>query len=149
MSTATLTPYSDARAAIKAAWAGAWTGHDGVPVIWKENTAPVIPDPSEAANWLELEIDTGREQTVAFGGGLHRNEKVLSGSVVVRSYAAIGTGDDALFGLLDAALAVFRSRRDGDLNFIGQSAGYDQGPSEDGNWFFRAGLAVFEFRFRG
>ena len=36
-----------------------------------------------------------------------------------------------------------------DLSFIGEGSGFEVPPTEDGNWFTRGALTVFEYRFRG
>ena len=54
-----------------------------------------------------------------------------------------------LDSLLDQALAVFRSRRNGALSFVGTSVIDQPGASADGIWWVRSGIAVFTYRFRG
>ena len=68
---------------------------------------------------------------------------------MIRVLAARGTGEDTALALLSDAVAVFRSRRVGALSVLGDAVLPEPGASEDGLWWIRSALAVFEFRFQG
>jgi len=147
--------------AVMAAWTESWTRTD-VPVLWRENEPLPLIDPvsGTSGNGMGLpyffrnEVDFGREEVIAFGGGRYRNLRVQYGSVILRQFASvtIGSEDEAL-RLISAATAIFRSYRkqqdDWDLSFIGSGSGFDWGPTENGVWFTRGYLEVFAFRFPG
>lgn len=146
--------YRTIRDEIESIWTANWP-NPSVPVYWREADADPIPDPSVVPNWLRNEIDFGRERVRAYGGGLGANERVKFGSVIIRVFADRGAlNDDTALDLLSDAEAVFRSRRTTDLSFIGEMSGFDEDagidpPHEDGNWFMRGSLVVFEYRFVG
>jgi hypothetical protein len=146
--------YTDVRALILAQWAAGWTRTD-VPAHWRDNDPEPLPDPSTTPYFFRNEIDFGRERVRAFGGGRFANERVKYGSVLLRVFAAryLQTDTEAL-DLLWAAESIFRSTRQGNLSFIGGASGFDvdteQKPEwEAGNWYMRASLVVFEYRFIG
>ena len=140
----------DVLAVFDAAWA-----HSDVPVYWRSNDSEPLPDPSDVPHFLRNEVDFGRETLLAFGGGRGANLKVQFGSVLLRVFAARALGDeDRALDLMADAMAAFRSQRitdavGNDLSFIGEGSGFDVAPTEDGNWFTRGALMVFEYRFRG
>jgi len=144
--------YRTLRDQILSIWTANWT-HTTVPVLWRENDPEPLPDPQTSPHFLRNEIVFGRERIRAFGGGQFSNERFKYGSVIVRVFAsrALQT-DDTQLDLLSDAEAVFRSQRVGELTFIGDVSGYDedasvQPPEENGNWFMRGSLIVFEYRF--
>ncbi len=142
-------PYADSLDAIEAAWTAGWPAPAGVPVVWHQNTSDVIPAASTYQHWLHIAVEHTGERLVAFGGGRAANEREVLGSVVIRVMAQRGRGEATQLSLLDQALAVFRSRRDGPLSFIGASVIDQPGASADGIWWVRSGIAVFTYRFRG
>lgn len=142
-------PYADSIAAIEAAWTADWSGHASVPVVWHQNTNDQIPAAASHQHWLHIAVEHTSEKLVAFGAGRAANEREVHGSVVIRSLAQRGRGEATQLGLLDDALAVFRSRRDGALSFLGTSVIDQPGASADGIWWVRSGIAVFTYRFRG
>lgn len=134
-------------AAIEAMWAANWARSE--PVVWHQNTNDAAPPAGTDQHWLHLSVEFAEESVVAFGGGRFNNERRLRGSVVIRGFAQRGRGEDTLFAMLDAAVAVFRSRRDGDLSFIGTMIMPEPGASSNGIWWIRSAIASFEYRFRG
>jgi len=145
---------------ILTAWNAGWTRTD-VPVFWRSNQPLPDPDPlggsghEASAHFLRNEVDFGHEDIVGFGGGRHRNLRAQYGSVLLRTFSSLVVQDeDESLKLMSAAMAIFRSYRvtdskGGDLSFIGTGSGFDSGPTEDGVWFMRGALAVFEYRFPG
>jgi len=142
-------PYTDAVAAIEAAWLARWPAPAGVPVLFHSNTDFATPSRGDTAAWLHVSIEFDDERAVAFGSGPGLAERELGGSVVVRVFGARGTGETVTLGLLDEALGVFRGTRAGALSFIGSMPLQQPGASEDGAWWVRSGIAAFVFRFRG
>jgi hypothetical protein len=138
-----------------AMWTAGWTVTT-VPAFWRSDDLQPLPDPSSAPHFFRNEVDFGREAIIAFGNGRGDNLKAQFGSVMLRIFSSrmMGNEDDAL-DYISAALAIYRSQRNppdplgNDLSFIGEGSGFDQGPTEDGNWFMRGALMVFEYRFRG
>jgi hypothetical protein len=142
--------YTDTRDAIQAVWTANWPhAANTPPVLWHSNLAPQVPDIGTAAHWLLLAVEFGQDQIAAYGAGRLANDRRLSGSVVVRVFAAHGTGEDTALDLLSDAVAALRSRRDGPLSFIGAITGIDDGGSDDGNWWLRAAVIAFEYRHAG
>jgi hypothetical protein len=146
--------YRQIRDNCETTWNASWT-HPDVPVFWRSDDAQPLPDPQSTQHFFRNEIDFGGEETDAIGGGRGNNLKVQRGSVVLRCFTSrtIGTEDLAL-DLLSDGVAIFRSYRGtdtagGDLSFIGRGSGFDWGPGEDGNWFMRSVIVVFEYRFLG
>lgn len=149
--------YRTIRDVIIGRWNTTWPNQQ-VPVLWRANeTIPSI-DPLSGggtSHFMRNEIDFGRESVLAFGGGPGQNQRVQYGSVVLRMFTSILIGDeDEALDLLDDATSIFRSYRqidkDGnDLSFIGEGSGFDWGPDENGVWFVRGCLTVFEYRFLG
>lgn len=143
---------TDVLGVFNAGWA-----HPGVPVFWRADDLEPRPDPSDVANFLRNSILFGPEKTLAFGGGRGANLKSKFGQVEFLVFAARGMGnEDDLLDLLSDAVATLRSTRvagsygpGSDLSFIGDGAGFDVGPSEDGNWFVRGERVTFEYRFTG
>jgi hypothetical protein len=141
--------YRTISAAITTLWDSGWS-HSDVPVFWRANDAEVLPDPSDHSYFLRNEVDFGRETVRAFGGGRMSNERAQFGSVVMRVFAARSVGDeDTALDLMADAMQIFRSVRSGDLSFIGEGSGFDEGPDESGLWFIRGSLMVFEYHFLG
>ena len=143
--------YKLIRDSIEDVWDDGWT-HSGteVPVYWRSNDADPLPDPSSVSHFLRNEVSFGREAAVAYGGGRFRTERLQFGSIVIRVFASRAVRDeDTLLNLLSDAMEVFRSKREGSISFIGPGSGFDEGATEDGNWFYRASLQVFEYRFQG
>jgi hypothetical protein len=153
--------YRTIRDAIVEVWNQRWPNAT-VQVTWRANEVIPALDPVSGGrdgngtpHFFRNEIDFGRESVIAFGGGPGQNQRVQFGSVMMRCFTSIllGDEDDAL-DLLDDATRVFRSYRtidrDGaDLSFIGEGSGFDWGPDENGVWFVRGALQVFEYRFLG
>ena len=141
--------YRAARDAVQAVWSTHWPGPATVPVLWHSNGLETVPDAADTTHWLHLAVEFAEERLVAFGGGRLANDRMLRGSVVIRVLAARGTGEDTALALLSDAVAVFRSRRVGALSVLGDAVLPEPGASEDGLWWIRSALAVFEFRFQG
>jgi hypothetical protein len=145
---------------IMAAWNLGWT-HPDVPVFWNSNSPLPDPDPlggnghPGSPHFFRNDIDFGREEIIAFGGGRNANLRVQYGSVIMRSFTSVVLQDeDTSLQLMSAAMAVWRGYRStdaqgNDLSFIGSGSGFDSGPTDDGVWFMRGSLAVFEYRFPG
>jgi hypothetical protein len=146
--------YRTIRDDILGLWNAGWT-HSDVPTFWRSDDRDPMPDPSTAAHFLRNEVDFGAERLIAYGAGRAANLKAQFGSVVLRTFTARAVGDeDAALDLMADAMGIFRSQRitDGlgnDLSFVGDGSGFDAGPTEDGNWFMRGSLIVWEYRFRG
>jgi hypothetical protein len=141
--------YTDTRDAIQAVWTANWPHGTTHPVLWHSNESPQVPAPGSADHWLLLAVEFGQDSIAAYGAGRLQNDRRLTGSVVVRVFAARGEGEDTALDLLSDAVAALRSRRDGPLSFIGAITGIDDGGSEDGNWWLRAAVIGFEFRHAG
>ena len=144
-----MSAYRAARDAVQAVWNTHWPGPPTVPVLWHSNGLETVPDVADTPHWLHLAVEFAEERMVAFGGGRLANDRVLRGSVVIRVLAARGAGEDEALSLLSDAVAVFRSRRVGPLSVLGDAVLPEPGASEDGLWWIRSALAVFEFRFQG
>ena len=136
---------------IKAIWAARWPAGIATPVVWRENAGSTDtgPDPTAGGRFLDLEVDFGVERVRAFGGGRGQAERLKFGSVLIRVLTVTGEGDDEALDLMSAAEAVFRSQRVGALSFIGSISGFDESRATSGNWFQRASMAAWEYRFRG
>lgn len=134
-------------AAVEAMWTANWAG--SVPVRWHHNTTDAAPAAATTPVWLRLAVEFADETVVAFGGGRFGNERRLRGSVVIRGLARRGTAEADMLAALDAAVAVFRSRREGSLGFFADMVMPEPGASGDGIWWIRSAIAVFEFRFTG
>jgi hypothetical protein len=140
------------------AWNAGWT-HADVPVLWRSNEAVPQVDPfgrgRGTPHFLRNEIDFGREELAAYGGGRGANLRTQYGSLIIRAFSSTAIGDeDEALRLLSDSTAIFRGYRvqdqqGGDLSFIGTGSGFDWGPTEDGVWFMRGYLTVFEYRFPG
>lgn len=133
--------------AIESVWAANWARAE--PVRWHQNTTDRAPDPASFPHWVWLSVEFADEVVRAFGGGRLQNERLLRGSVVIRAFAARGRGEDTQLAVLDAAMVAFRSRRSGDLSFVGSNVMPEPGASGDGIWWVRSGICTFEYRFRG
>lgn len=145
---------------IMSAWNLGWA-HPEIPVFWNSNSPIPDPDPLGdgqhlgSVNFFRNDIEFGLEEIIAFGAGRGANLRVQYGSVVMRSFtSALVQDEDASLKLMSAAMAVWRGYRvtdsnGNDLSFIGSGSGFEQGPTEDGVWFMRGSLAVFEYRFTG
>jgi hypothetical protein len=135
-------------------WGSGWP-HADVPIFWRSDDLDPRPDPGDVPNFMRNEIDFGLERTLAYGGGRGQNTKGQYGSVILRIFTARSeVSEDTALDLIADAMAVFRSQRitdtaGGVLSFIGDGSGFTQGPTEDGNWFMRGSLMVFEYRFIG
>jgi hypothetical protein len=144
--------YRVIRDQIEGIWNANWA-HPDVPVFWRENDSLPPEDPAVTPNFMRNEIDFGRERLIAFGGGPRANQLVKYGSIVLRVLSSRSLmSDDTTLDLLSDAEAIFRSRLEGDLAFIGGMSGYDvqaETGVENGVWYMRASLVVFEFRFIG
>ena len=138
---------ASAIAAVEAMWTANYAG--SLPVVWHHNSRDAAPSATTDPVWLHLAVEFADEVVVAFGGGRFNNERRLRGSVVIRAIARRGYGEAGLLAALDAAVAVFRSRRTGDLSFIGDMVMQEPGASADGIWWVRSAFATFEYRFRG
>lgn len=138
---------------IEALWNAGWT-HADVPVVWRANAPDSRPDPGLTPHFLRNEVQFGRETIIAYGGGPGRNFRALFGSVLFYIFSARAEQDeDTGLDLMADAVAIYRSQRVGDLSFIGDHSGFDVGPDqqplEDGNWFVRGAMVVFQYRFQG
>jgi hypothetical protein len=154
--------YRQIRDAIVERWNNVWP-NQLIEVSWRSNQVLKAFDPAfgghngnGTSHFLRNEIDFGRESVIAFGGGAGKNQRVQYGSVMLRLFTSILIGDeDEALDLMDDATAVFRSYRSvdtqtgNDLSFIGEGSGFDWGPDENGVWFVRGALTVFEYRFLG
>ena len=150
--------YGVIKRAIVAAWDEGWT-HTDVPVLWRENEPLPRIDPITGGTggmpyYFRNQVEFGSEEIIGFGGGRGRNFRAQRGSVIIRSFASVLIGDeDQALRMISDATAIFRSYRkqqdDWDLSFIGSGSGVDWGPNENGVWFQRGCLEVFEFRFTG
>jgi hypothetical protein len=142
------TLHKDCQNEIISIWNAAWT-HSTVPVYWHANDADPVPDPSTVRHFLRNEVDFGRETVRAFGGGRFANERILTGSVLLRVFAArMERSENTLLDLMSDAIAAFRSVRTETLSFI-HASGFDESAAEDGNWYMRGSLVVFEYNFVG
>lgn len=150
--------YRSISADVLALWSATWNVDPSVvPAYWRSNSTDPAPSPVAFAHFMRNEIDFGRETVLGYGGGAGHNERAQFGSVLLRIFTArdVGNEDDAL-DYLGLATNAFRSKRaagsyagGSELSFVGPGSGFDAGPTEDGNWFFRGVLVVFEYRFRG
>jgi hypothetical protein len=147
--------YRTIRDDILGLWTAGWT-HTDVPVFWRSDDLEPRPDPSDTVHFFRNEVDFGREILIASGGGRFKNLKSQYGSVVLRVFTSRAiASEDAALDLFQDAMAIFRSQRlqpdqlGNDLSFVGEGSGFDTGPEEDGSWFIRGGLMVFEYRFPG
>lgn len=126
-----------------------------IPIFWRANDPEPMPDVVTQPLFLRNEIEFGAERTMAFGGGQFGNLKGQFGSVVLRGFAArMVLQETDLLDALGEAVACFRSKRiiDGlgnNLSFIGEGSGFRENAAEDGNWFIRGCLMVFQYRFSG
>jgi hypothetical protein len=144
--------------AIMDAWDDTWTRTD-VPVLWRQNDPvpridPITGGVNGTPYFFRNEVEFGREEVIGFGGGRGRNFRAQYGSVVIRSFTSILLGDeDEGLKLIADATEIYRSYRkqqdEWDLTFIGSGSGFDWGPTENGVWFMRGCLQVYEFRFPG
>lgn len=141
--------YRTIRDAVRSTFEANWPHGATYPVLWHANERPLTPDPSVSPHWLLIAVEFGTEDVVAFGGGAGANERRQFGSVVVRVFSDAGRSEDTTLDLLAAAVAAFRSRRDGPLSFIGSITGLDDGGTDDGAWWMRAAVIGFEYRFSG
>ena len=139
----------DIRTAVQAVWTANWPHPATYPVHWADNSLPVVPEPADDPHWLELELSYGTDQVRAYGAGRLSNERLQSGSVVIRVFAAAGAGENTALDLLSDAVATLRSRRDGALSFIGAIANLDGDSPLDGNWWVRTAVVAFEYRHAG
>lgn len=141
--------YNTIQDAIAGLWDAGWT-HTDVPAYWRANDADPTPDPATTAYFFRNEVQFGRDAMRAFGGGRGQNERAQFGSVLLYAFVSRAERDQRrLLSLLADGASIFRSVRQGNLSFIGDPSGFDQGPTEDGNWFVMGVQFVFEFRFVG
>lgn len=144
-----MTTLRTVRDAVKTVWDANWPHGATYPVIWHRNENPTLPVSGDALHWIHIIVDFDADEIRAFGGGRLANDRAILGSVVVRVFTQAGYGEDTALDLLDAAISAFRSRRDGDLSFIGTITGVDDGGTEDGAWYIRGALIGFEYRYQG
>ena len=136
-------------------WTTAWGAHPTVPAYWRANDAEVLPDPITTPYFFRNEVEFGRESVIGYGGGLGRNLRAQFGSVILHSFVGRHVQSEATaLDLLADAAAAYRSKSITDalsnqLSFLGDGSGFDIGPVDDGNWFVRGLLIVFEYRFTG
>lgn len=140
--------YASAVTAVKAMWTAHWPSSPTYTVIWRDNATTQTPDITEG-NWLHLSVDFLGERNVAFGSGRLSNEKAIMGTVIITVFTALGSGESTTLSLLDTALGVFRSRRDGALSFLGEGSAPWEAAIDDGNWFGRSAALSFVYRFQG
>jgi hypothetical protein len=142
--------YADAITLIKALWTAHWPAPSGVAVFWHENTETIVPDDPEATPiWLHLAVEFDADEIRGFGGGRLANDRALYGSIVLRVFAARGTGEATALDHLASATAAFRSRRSGGLSCIGDSAFPAPQATLNGLWWQRSALVSFEYRYQG
>jgi hypothetical protein len=146
---------------IMLAWNAAWQRSD-VPVLWRDNDPLPHPDPTFPRNagtgglnhWFRNEIDFGMEEVAEYGGGHERNIRVQYGSLLMRCFTTMMLdNEDEALALISDASRIFRGYRGIDANgcqlsFLESGTGLEWAPTDDGVWFMRGLLAVFEFRFR-
>lgn len=147
---------------IRNAWTDRWPRAD-VPVLWRSNDPLPHPDPifrnnnagGGVAHYFRNEIDFGLEEVAEYSGGRGANIRVQYGSLLMRCFTSLMIDNEIeALGLISVASNLFRSYRVIDangcsLNFIESGTGLDWAPTEDGVWFMRGLLAVFQFRFPG
>lgn len=143
--------YLDIQTAIQALWTAGWTvDATEVPVYWKTNNLPILPDPSVIRHFLLLEVSFTQERGVAFGGGRGQNERLQFGSVIIRVFTARRvTNNTRQLVLLGTAMDIYRTVKTGALSFIGEGSGFDEDAIPDGNWNIHGAQMVWEYRFRG
>lgn len=124
--------------------------HPEVQVYWRENIPDPLPSPQDGEHFLMLEVDPGRESIMAFGAGRFENERALFGSLRIYVFSARSLrSEDVTLDLLAESVAIFRSLREGNLSFIGDGSSFSEGATDDGGWYMRGSLVVFEYRFVG
>ena len=148
---------------IMAGWNAGWTRTD-IPVLWRSNDPLPHPDPlfggrrngvQGVNHYFRNEIDFGMEETREHVSGRGRNIRVQYGSLLMRCFTSMMIdNEDEAMRLISSASRVFRSYRSVDadgcsLNFLESGTGLEWGPDDNGVWFMRGLLAVFEFRFPG
>lgn len=135
---------------IQTLWGVGWAAHSDVPAYWRNNDPDVFPDPSTSYHFMRNEIEFGRERLMAYGEGRMLNERSQFGSIVITVWTSRALqNEDVALDLMADAMAIYRSVKVGELSFIGEGGGFITGPSEDGNWFVRGAIIVFEYRFIG
>lgn len=140
-------PYQDCEESIRALFDQYWSHDDKIVVLWGDDWSKNdIPATCDA--WINMVVLFLEETVRAFGGGRFENERLLSGMVDISVFSKIGTGESTLLKTLDDVLAVYRSRRQGDLSFVSSPILLDKNPRV-GVWRGRSALVPFEFRFRG
>jgi hypothetical protein len=147
---------------IMLAWNLAWPRRE-VPVLWRDNDPLPHPDPLFPRNgatgggvthYFRNELDFGMEEVAEFGGGRKHNIRVQYGSLLMRCFTSmLVDNEDEALSLISDASRVFRGYRATDANgcqlsFLESGTGLEWAPTDDGVWFMRGLLAVFEFRFR-
>jgi len=142
---------------IQGIWTAGWT-HDPavIPVRWRVNDVELDIDPSSFSHFLRNEVDFGAERIIGFGGGRNSATRVQFGSVNIHAFSARDVRSETLLlDYLHDATSIFRSKRiagsyaGGDLSFIGEGSGFESSITEDGNWYHRGAMLVFEYRFHG
>lgn len=138
-----------------------WPRSD-VPVLWRDNDPLPHPDPiygpvgrngRGARHFLRNELDFGAEGVAEVAGGRGRNIRAQYGSLIMRVFSSIMLeNENEALELASIASNIFRDYRMIDANgcqliFLESGTGLEWAPTEDGVWFMRALLAVFEYRF--
>ena len=136
------------RDAIRAAWDARWPHGTAYRVLWQQNDNESVPEPGEARAWLHIAIDFDGEDVRAFAGGREASDREWRGTIEIRVIAETGFGDDAALDLLDDAVNVYRSRREGGLSFIDGSTEIFDSATEDGAWFVRGTMLPWTQEYR-
>lgn len=147
-----MSAFRAARDAVKAMWAANWPAPAGVPVYWHENVENIVPDdPADTPHWLHLAVEFDAEELRAFGGGAGANDRMISGSILIRVFSGRGAGENTTLDYLDDAMAAFAGRRsaDGALSCIGANIFPGASAVMDGLWWHRSALARFQYRYQG
>lgn len=137
------------RTAVQDMWDAYWPHGSTYPVVWHRNESPTLPLAGDALHWIHIIVDFDADEVRAYGAGAFLNERAILGSVVIRVFTQAGYGEDTALNLLSAAINTFRSRRVGNISFIGALSGVDDGGTEDGAWYIRGALVGFEYRYQG
>lgn len=142
-----MTLHRTIRDAVRATFEAGWP--HAIPVLWRVNEQPQIPDAGVTPHWLEIAVDFGTDEIMAYGGGRLANDRRQFGSAAIRVFTATGYGEDQALDYLSDAVAALRSQRSGPLSFVGSISGLDDGGTEDGAWWLRGAVVAFEYRFTG
>lgn len=143
----TTIPYKNCYDDIRNVFKTNWTHDPDVFVTWSDDWAKVtVPD--TAKTWLNLDVLFVDETLVAFGSGRFQNEMALEGVVDLTCFGKVGSGNADLLTNLSKAVAVFRSRRQDSLSFLGSATMLDTSP-RIGIWRGRSAMIPFRYRFKG